>query len=45
VSSFYTFEETGLAISGRLCGLVARAFGYRSRGPSSIAGAARFSEK
>jgi hypothetical protein len=29
----------------RLCGLVLRVPGYRSRGPGSIAGATRFSEK
>jgi hypothetical protein len=29
----------------RLCGLVVRVPGHRSRGPSSIPGAARFSEK
>jgi hypothetical protein len=29
----------------RLCGLVVRVLGYRSRGPGSIAGATRFSEK
>jgi hypothetical protein len=29
----------------RLCGLVARVPGYRSKGPGSIPGATRFSEK
>jgi hypothetical protein len=29
----------------RLCDLVVRVFGYRSRGPGSIPGATRFSEK
>jgi hypothetical protein len=29
----------------RLCGLVVRVLGYRSRGPSSIPGTTRFSEK
>jgi hypothetical protein len=29
----------------RLCGLVVRVPGYKSRGPGSIAGATRFSEK
>jgi hypothetical protein len=29
----------------RLCGLVVRVLGYRSRGPCSIPGATRFSEK
>jgi hypothetical protein len=29
----------------RLCGLVVRVAGYRSRGPGSIPGATRFSEK
>jgi hypothetical protein len=32
-------------IIDRLCGLVVRVLGYRSRGPGSIAGATRFSEK
>jgi hypothetical protein len=31
--------------SDNLCGLVVRVPGYRSRGPDSIPGAARFSEK
>jgi hypothetical protein len=30
---------------GRLCGLVVRVLGYRSRGPGSIRGATTFSEK
>jgi hypothetical protein len=30
---------------GCLCGLVVRVLGYRSRGPGSIPGATRFSEK
>jgi hypothetical protein len=30
---------------GRLCGLVVRVPSYRSRGPGSIPGIARFSEK
>jgi hypothetical protein len=29
----------------RLCGLVVRVLGYRSRGPASIPGTTRFSEK
>jgi hypothetical protein len=29
---------------GRLCGLVVRVPGYRSKGPGSISGATRFSE-
>jgi hypothetical protein len=32
-------------LSDRLCGLVARVPGYRSRGPGSIPGATGFSEK
>jgi hypothetical protein len=32
-------------LNNRLCGPVARVPGYRSRGPSSIPGATRFSEK
>jgi hypothetical protein len=32
-------------IEDRLCGLVARVPGYRSRGPGSVPGATRFSEK
>jgi hypothetical protein len=34
-----------IIIIGRLCGLVARVPGYRSKGPVSIPGATRFSEK
>jgi hypothetical protein len=30
---------------GRLCGLVVRVLGYRSRGPGSIPGTTRFSEE
>jgi hypothetical protein len=33
-----------MLIFDRLCGLVVRVTGYRSRGPGSIAGANRFSE-
>jgi hypothetical protein len=32
-------------ISDRLCGLVVRVLGYRSRGPGSIPGTTRFSEQ
>jgi hypothetical protein len=32
-------------VSHRLCGLVGRVPGYRSRGPDSIPGATRFSQK
>jgi hypothetical protein len=32
-------------MNDRLCGLVVRVPGYRSRGPGSIPGATRFSEK
>jgi hypothetical protein len=43
------FREGGLVwetnLHGRLCGLVVRVPGYRSRGPGSILGASRFSEK
>jgi hypothetical protein len=38
------FQEV-VVISDRLCGLVIRVPGYRSRGPGSIPGATRFSEK
>jgi hypothetical protein len=31
--------------SDRLCGLVVRVIGYRTRGPGSITGTTRFSEK
>jgi hypothetical protein len=31
--------------SDRLCGLVVKVHGYRSRGPGSIPGATKFSEK
>jgi hypothetical protein len=34
-----------IIIINRLCGLVVRVPGYRSGGPGSIPGAARFSEK
>jgi hypothetical protein len=33
-----------IMMSDRLCGLVVRDFGYRSRGPGSILGATRLSE-
>jgi hypothetical protein len=32
-------------VSDRFCGLVGRVPGYRSRGPGSIPGSTRFSEK
>jgi hypothetical protein len=32
-------------IVDRLCGLVVRVLGYRSRGPGPVSGATRFSEK
>jgi hypothetical protein len=32
-----------ISVKGRLCGLVVRVLGYRSRGPGSIPGATRFS--
>jgi hypothetical protein len=38
------FEET-VFTSDHLCGLVVRVLGYRSRGPGSVPGATRFSEK
>jgi hypothetical protein len=34
-----------LALPNHLCGLVVRVLGYGSRGPSSIPGTTRFSEK
>jgi hypothetical protein len=34
-----------LILPDRLCGLVIRVPGYRSRSPASISGATRFSEK
>jgi hypothetical protein len=34
-----------MVIQDRLCGLVVRVPGYRSRGPGSITGAIRFSEE
>jgi hypothetical protein len=34
-----------ISVEGRLCGLVVRVPGYRSRGPGSILGANRLSEK
>jgi hypothetical protein len=39
-----TFREA-CELLDRLCGLVLRVPGYRSRGPGSIPGATRFSEK
>jgi hypothetical protein len=56
-SAAMTFSEMWLGINkrtnykfkewkwDRLCGLVVRGPGYRSRGPGSIPGAIRFSEK
>jgi hypothetical protein len=46
-SQFTLFREINVVYSGsdRLCGLVIRASGYRSRGPGSILGATRYSEK
>jgi hypothetical protein len=38
-------QETAATVLDRLCGLVVRVPGYRSRGPGSISGAIRFSEK
>jgi hypothetical protein len=37
--------EIWIVVDDRLCGLVARVPGYRSRGPGSIPGATRFSER
>jgi hypothetical protein len=34
-----------VCVCSRLCGLVVRVPGYRSRGPGSIPGSTRFSEK
>jgi hypothetical protein len=42
ISHDFTYS---LSCVDRLCGLVVRGPGYRSRGPGSITGAARFSEK
>jgi hypothetical protein len=41
----YRFEFTDNSVLDRLCGLVVRVPGYRSRGPGSISGATRFTEK
>jgi hypothetical protein len=38
-------NEVYITHSDRLCGLVVRVLGYRSRGPGSISGATGFSEK
>jgi hypothetical protein len=38
----FTFND---GTEDRLCGLVVRVPGYRSRGPGAIPGAIRFSEK
>jgi hypothetical protein len=43
-SSNVTFMQPSSAVD-RLYGLVVRVSGYRSRGPGSIPGATRFSEK
>jgi hypothetical protein len=40
-----TLFENLATISNCLCGLVIRVPGYRSRGPGSIPGATRYSEK
>jgi hypothetical protein len=39
------FKNSGLGRCDRLCGLVVRVPGYRSRGPGSIPRTTRFSEK
>jgi hypothetical protein len=39
------FRSVGTVILDRLCGLVVRVPGYRSRGPGSIPGTTKFSEK
>jgi hypothetical protein len=38
-------SDSGLEKQDHLCGLVVRVPGYRSRGPGSIPGATRLSEK
>jgi hypothetical protein len=38
-------NHTSIDMSDRLCGLAVRVTGNRSRGPDSIPGAIRFSEK
>jgi hypothetical protein len=43
IEGFYNYM--GKFDMDRLCGLVVRVPGYRSRGPGSNPGAARFSEK
>jgi hypothetical protein len=45
VSSFYTYINSSYCTVDRLCGPVVRVPGYRSRGPGSIPGSTRFSEK
>jgi hypothetical protein len=45
---YYTYDDDNnndYKKEGRLCGLVVRVPGYRSRGPGYIPGATRFSEK
>jgi hypothetical protein len=37
--------SVAISVEDRLCGLMVRVPGYRYRGPGSIAGATRFSEK
>jgi hypothetical protein len=43
-SSIVSFRRW-VVVSDRLCGLVVRDPGYRSRGPSSLPGTTKFSEK
>jgi hypothetical protein len=40
-----SFKKAEIIIDDRLCGLVVRVPGYKIRGPGSIPGATRFSEK
>jgi hypothetical protein len=44
-SAIYSDLMDEKTISDHLCGLLVRVPGYRSRGPGSIPGATRFSEK
>jgi hypothetical protein len=43
--SLYIRSVSIISYDDRLCGLVVRVPGYRSKGPGSISGATRFSEK
>jgi hypothetical protein len=45
IQNYIGLKESAYPLRDRLCGLVIRVPGYRSRGPGSIPGATSFSEK